>query len=584
MAIKNLKVGARLGLGFAMVLVLMVMMTLFSFNALRGVDTSAEQVVNESLPFTLQADEMMVMSRNMQQLITDAALTGDKEPLREAEALFREFDADLGKFEQMYREENDRTSLGQIDKIHATIDEFFDTGKRMIAAYTEQGQEAGNTVMAEFDEDAASMIQEFAVLQQQQISEIKTNGAAILAASAGMKRSMALLSVVAILLGIGVAVIITRGIVGPLEKAVVVADSLAVGDLTVQVRAESRDEVGQLLLAMEKMLASTREVSGLAKEVANGDLTVEVTPRSGKDELLIAFREMVQQLNDVCGTIQGAAGQVTSGSQALSASSEELSQGATEQAASAEEASSSIEEMTANIRQNADNAKETEKIALKGAEDAEQGGQAVQDTVSAMKSIADKIMIIEEIARQTNLLALNAAIEAARAGEQGKGFAVVAAEVRKLAERSQIAAAEISELSVSSVEVAENAGTLLSAMVPNIQRTAELVQEIAAASMEQDAGAEQIARAIQQLDAVIQANASSSEEMASTSEELSSQAEQMQEAIDYFTVAQAGMRVQRALPQQQRANARQFSQAALPDKGTSVVAANDQLDSDFEHF
>ena len=239
--------------------------------------------------------------------------------------------------------------------------------------------------------------------------------------------------------------------------------------------------------------------------------------------------------------------------------------------------------MTANIRQNADNAKETEKIALKGAEDATSGGQAVQDTVTAMKSIADKIMIIEEIARQTNLLALNAAIEAARAGEQGKGFAVVAAEVRKLAERSQLAAAEISELSVSSVEVAENAGSLLAAMVPNIQRTAELVQEIAAASIEQDAGAEQISRAIQQLDSVIQTNASSSEEMASTAEELSSQAEQMQAAIGFFTVAQFATTRKRALSQAQAVNASaRAPQAVLPE--TTVSAGKDNLDSDFERF
>ena len=583
MAIKNLKVGARLGLGFAMVLTLMVVMTLFSFNALREVDGAAEQVVNESLPFTLQADEMMVMVRNMQQLITDASLTGEREPMAEAEKLIREFDGDLGKFEQMFREENDRTGLAQVDKVHVAIDEFWDTGQRMVVAYTQQGQDAGNLVMLEFDEDAGALIEAFEVLQQQQVSEIQTEGANILNASEGMKRSMLLLSVVAIVLGVGVAFVITRGIVKPLEKAVLAADSLAVGDLSVRLSAESRDEVGQLLLAMEKMVASTREVTGLAKEVAGGNLTVDVTPRSNKDELLIAFQEMVQQLSEVCGTIQGAAGQVTAGSQALSASSEELSQGATEQAASAEEASSSIEEMTANIRQNADNAKETEKIALKGADDAQQGGQAVQDTVAAMKSIADKIMIIEEIARQTNLLALNAAIEAARAGEQGKGFAVVAAEVRKLAERSQTAAAEISELSVSSVEVAENAGVLLEAMVPNIQRTAELVQEIAAASMEQDAGAEQISRAIQQLDSVIQANASSSEEMASTSEELSSQSEQMQDAISYFTVAQMGHRAERALPQVKTAQVQEFRQTALP--GQSVNAsANDKLDSDFESF
>jgi methyl-accepting chemotaxis protein len=203
--------------------------------------------------------------------------------------------------------------------------------------------------------------------------------------------------------------------------------------------------------------------------------------------------------------------------------------------------------MTANIRQNADNALQTEKIAVQAAGDARAAGEAAAENMAAMKEIAGKILIIEEIARQTNLLALNAAIEAARAGDHGRGFAVVAAEVRKLAERSQVAAGEIGKLSVSSVEVAEKAGKLLAALVPSIQKTAELVQEIAAASREQDAGAEQINKAIQQLDQVIQQNASASEEMASTAEELTGQSEQLQEMIDFFQVEAGGGRRERQL-------------------------------------
>jgi methyl-accepting chemotaxis protein len=213
-----------------------------------------------------------------------------------------------------------------------------------------------------------------------------------------------------------------------------------------------------------------------------------------------------------------------------------MSQGATEQAASTEEASSSIEEMNATIKQNADNALQTEKIAQKSAADAQESGKAVTDAVLAMKQIAQKINIIEEIARQTNLLALNAAIEAARAGEHGKGFAVVAAEVRKLAERSQTAAAEISDLSGSSMEVAERAGTMLAKLVPDIQKTAELVQEISASSKEQSSGADQINGAIQQLNQVVQQNAGAAEEMASTAEELASQADQLQNTISFFKV------------------------------------------------
>jgi methyl-accepting chemotaxis protein len=254
-----------------------------------------------------------------------------------------------------------------------------------------------------------------------------------------------------------------------------------------------------------------------------------------------------------------------------------------------------MEQMAANIRQNADNAMQTEKIAIKSAQDAKEGGQAVSQTVSAMKEIAGKISIIEEIARQTNLLALNAAIEAARAGEHGKGFAVVAAEVRKLAERSQHAAAEISQLSGSSVDVAEKAGAMLTRMVPDIQRTAELVQEIAAASKEQDTGAEQVNKAIQQLDQVIQQNASASEEMASTAEELSSQAEQLQQTIAFFKVdARASVNSARRLPAPTQAKSKPAvahiatkpaRKAAAPmGLALEMGASKDKLDEEFERF
>ena len=239
----------------------------------------------------------------------------------------------------------------------------------------------------------------------------------------------------------------------------------------------------------------------------------------------------LRALRKVVAEVQSASGQVTAGSTQLSSSAQEMSAGAEEQASSLEEVSSSMEEMASNIRQNADNAQETERIAQKAAIDAREGGKSVDETVGAMRDIAKRISIIEEIARQTNLLALNAAIEAARAGEHGKGFAVVASEVRKLAERSQKAAAEISDLSESSVQVAEKAGELLQRIVPDIQRTAQLVQEITAASREQDSGAEQINQAIQQLDQVVQQNSSASSEVAATSEQLSSQAAMLEEAI-----------------------------------------------------
>lgn len=243
---------------------------------------------------------------------------------------------------------------------------------------------------------------------------------------------------------------------------------------------------------------------------------------------------IMSKLRIVASQVKNASDNVATGAGQLSTWAQTMSQGSTEQAASGEEVSASMEQMSSNIRQNMANAQQTEKIAQKAAEDTKSGGEAVSQTVVAMKEIASKISIIEEIARQTNLLALNAAIEAARAGEHGKGFAVVASEVRKLAERSQKAAGEIGQLSGSSVAVAEKAGALLSKIVPDIQRTAELVQEIAAANREMSAGSEQINKAITQLDKVIQENASSAEELAATSEELNGQAEQLQSAVAFF--------------------------------------------------
>lgn len=276
------------------------------------------------------------------------------------------------------------------------------------------------------------------------------------------------------------------------------------------------------------------DIAEIADQVASGNLNFDTSAASQKTGIHKSLLLMVHGLQEIVQSMTLAASQVLSGSQQLSNTSQILSQGANEQASSVEEISASMEEMTSNIRQNAENALTTEKIARKTAGDAEAGGKAVSQTVEAMKLIAAKTSIIEEIARATNMLALNASIEAARAGEYGKGFAVVASEVGKLAERSQKEAGEISTLSSESVMVAENAGLSISQIIPDIKRTAELVQEISAASTEQNAGAEQINAAIMQLDKVVQQNASASEESASMSEELSSQAEEMQSTFSFF--------------------------------------------------
>lgn len=342
------------------------------------------------------------------------------------------------------------------------------------------------------------------------------------------------LAAIALVIGVGAALWISISVSRGLGRAVAVARSVAKGDLSVNASPISRDELGDLLSAMDDMNRSMRDLASVADSVAKGDLKVDVSRRSDADTLGIALEEMVAKLREVVTNAGLSSSNVAESAESMSATSEQLSQGSTEQAAAAEKASAAMEEMAANIRQSADNAAQTEKIAVQASREAAESGQAVEEAVEAMKTIAEKINIIQEIARQTDLLALNAAVEAARAGQHGKGFAVVASEVRKLAERSQQAAAEIGQLSGKTLTVSQKAGDMLKALVPSIRRTADLVQEISAATREQNAGADQINMSIRELDAVIQQNAAAATEAASLSDGLAAQARQLRGVISYF--------------------------------------------------
>jgi methyl-accepting chemotaxis protein len=369
---------------------------------------------------------------------------------------------------------------------------------------------------------------------------------------------MAVGILIAGLAGIAAAVLIIALYMGnrlkPLTAAAEAADLLASGDLNISMPKGHRDEIGHLLQSMDRMLG---------------------------------------KLRDIVKNVKSGAASVSLGSQQISSTAQQMSQGAAEQAASAEEVSASMEQMAASTKQNMDNAVATEQLSRKAADDALKGGSAVEDTVKAMKKIASSISIIEEIARQTNLLALNAAIEAARAGEAGKGFAVVASEVRKLAERSQKAAGEISVLSKESVEIAEQAGELLKKIVPDIQGTSGLVQEIAAASREQKVGSDQVTKAITQLDSVIQQNSAASEELAASAEELSGQAIGLQKAMSFFKISDAVSEVRPgpaeapAISTRKTMNVRvNANPLRLPARTTTqaMTIRHDSMDSSFEEF
>jgi len=356
---------------------------------------------------------------------------------------------------------------------------------------------------------------------------------------------------VALILGLLIAVLLTRMITGALRKGVQFAEFIARGDLTARLDVDQKDEIGMLALAL---------------------------------------KQMSEKLKEIVGNVRTAADNVASGSRELSNSSVQMSTGATEQASSAEEVSSSIEEMGANIQQNSSNAVQTEKIATKSARDAEEGGMAVNEAVEAMKLITEKINVIESIARETNMLSLNAAIEAARAGEHGKGFAVVATEVGKLAANSQKASVEIQKLAISSMEKANAAREKIQAIVPDIKRTAELVVEIAASSAEQNSGAEQINQAMLQLDSVIQQNAAVAEESSSMSEELTSQAEQLLDLISFFKVDDTGSSSRRIVgkePGKKAGTGRPSAEKQTPVRKSSVQAlpaADRESAEGFEEF
>ena len=500
--LKNMKIGMRLGLGFALVVVVLVATLGVSALRMGQLNHQLAGIVDEQFPKTVLANEVINRINAQAIAMRNAVIFNEqkqtKEQLGKITSLQGEIDERMSKLEALLNSDDEKLMMNSV--------------KDAVTEYAASRDQFAKLIDANKQADASNLLVKDLVPQQEtyinavndlityQSDLVDETGKGAQALYKNTRILLSTLAAISILLAVVVAAWVTRGVTKPIALAVDAANRLSRGDLTVHVESKAKDETGQLLNAMG---------------------------------------EMVAKLSQIISDVRSSANSLSNASDQVNATAQSLSQAASEQAASVEETSASIEQMTASIGQNAENAKVTDGMATKAAREATEGGQSVKQTVQAMKAIAAKIGIIDDIAYQTNLLALNAAIEAARAGDHGKGFAVVAAEVRKLAERAQVAAKEISDVAGNSVTLAEQAGDLLDEIVPAINKTSDLVQEIAAASEEQSTGVSQVNTAMNQLNSLTQQNASASEELAATAEEMNSQADQLQELMEFFKISAA---------------------------------------------
>jgi methyl-accepting chemotaxis protein len=535
---KNWKIGQRIAAGFAAVILIAMTLGLFAYSRLGTIDKNANDITLTALPTVYAIGQIVNNVATEYNLVVQHVVSTDQ---AEKDRIAAEI--------QSLQSRNAKTRAGYEKLINTEKGrELFESAAvartALVASMEETLKRSSASKSAEalllFNQQLRPSYQKYAEAADTLVAYNKAmadeSGRQVQGSVSTARTGVLIGLIAALLTAVCISLFVARGITQPLAVAVGLVGKVATGDLTHKADLVSRDELGQMMAAINGMVDNLQKSAGVARAIAEGNLTVPATVLGEKDALGLALEQMLTNLKTTVGEVAIAADNVASSSQEMSATAQQLSQGTSEQSAAAEESTASMEEMASSIQQNADNARETDKIASKAAEDTHTSGEVVMKTAEAMKEIAQKISIIEEIARKTDLLALNAAVEAARAGEHGKGFAVVASEVRKLAERSQTAAAEISKLTAGGVALAENAGQLLARLVPDIRKTAELVREIAAASGEQSTGAAQVNKAIQQLDQVIQQNASASEEMASTAEELSAQAEQLQQTIAFFRV------------------------------------------------
>jgi methyl-accepting chemotaxis protein len=541
--IKNMKLGTKLGLGFGALLFLLAATAGIGIVRLASLNSDMEFAVSDKYPKVAEATEIAYRAMDSARMVRNMILLPDEKARAEDKAAYDKNIAAINeRYDQLDKTVNVPKAKELLAAIHVAREAYRGYSNEVISlALNKKKDEAikvlyGEKYMAQGAYFAA--IKNFNDFQAQSMVDAGRRGAENYELARILLVSLTL---GAIVLGIGVAFWVARNIINQIG--------------------------GEPHYAAE-----------IVSRVADGDLRVSVEVRKNDTtSLLYAMKTMVDKLTGTISEVNNAAQSLSSASEQVSSTAQSLSQAATEQAASVEETSASLEQMTASISQNTENAKVTDGMATKAAREAEDGGEAVKATVAAMKQIADKIGIIDDIAYQTNLLALNAAIEAARAGEHGKGFAVVAAEVRKLAERSQVAAQEIGQVAGSSVELAEKAGNLLDEMVPNIKKTSDLVQEITAASEEQSSGVGQINSAITQLNQVTQKNAAGSEELAATAEEMSGQAEQLQQAVAFFRLEFGGRATVTNLPERKQVQRPKLVHSRVAMEGNLALAAEEEV-------
>ena len=537
-------IGMRLA-AFSGALILCIMLVSYlSWRSSEELGSLLNDVTDQDYPSLRAALEMEIARTGQADDLASYLASKDDAYLRQwrdGKKEFQRWQAAFGRLEISKREE---VLIGEIASLDDTYDE---KGEEVIALVVanriDEANRVSNDVLGAIEDKIFARLTELEDINDGFMDQKSEQADVVIERATLLSWAVPLVTV---LFGTALSLYLARGITHPLQQAVGLSAKIAVGDLREQVAVTRSDEIGQLQAAMRDMVRAMEGMAETADRIAGGQLNLSVKPRSENDTLGIAFAAMVTKLSQVISEVRESAGTLASASEQVSGASQTLAQGTSEQASSVEETTAGLEEMSGAITQNAENSRQMERLALKGAADADESGKAVKETVASMRTIADRISIIEEIAYQTNLLALNATIEAARAGEQGKGFAVVAAEVRKLAEHSKQAAKEIGVLASSSVKIAERSGQLLVDLVPSIGRTAELVQDVAATCGQQSIGVAQMSKAMVQVDQVTQRNASASEELSSTAEEMATQAETLQQLLSFFRIAADPDQVRRA--------------------------------------